>query len=404
MNDEFQKKTFSIDYSSFIIFSKLTLMFPHLLSVFRIFLLCFVVYITNAQTGGKINLIPNPGFETFDGYPIGWYYKGQDFTDVMAYWSSPTGASPDAYGPKVHVPESWAEKGFGKMQPHGGQAMAGITLYGCDNGKPHCREYIQIQLREPLVINQTYTFEIWVASIINGLYINNLGVTFNDKIFNTITDERLTMKPAILFDKIIIPPVSGWKNLTAKFTATTELEWLIIGNFFDDAGTHKQGESPLNFAYYYIDDVSLRKNEPLVQQPIKDADISKIKLEIGKTIILKNIYFDTDKANLQATSNDELEKLLGIMRDNPSLEIEIVGHTDIVGTPEYNMELSKKRARQVVDYLLANDIESVRMRSSGKGATEPIAPNDIEESRQKNRRVEFVVLKINKDVKVGQNK
>ena len=369
-----------------------------------IILFCFVCCTVNAQSNPKINLIPNPGFETFDGFPIGWYYKGQDFTDVMAYWSSPTGASPDAYGPKVHVPASWAEKGFGKMTPHGGQAMAGITLYGCAIGKPHCREYIQIQLREPLVINQTYVFEFWVASILDGLYINNLGVAFNDKITNIITDDRLTMKPTILFDKVVTPPVAGWKKLSAKFTATTESEWMIIGNFFDDAGTQTEGISPLNFAYYYIDDVTLKKTEPILQTPIYDTDISKIKLEVGKTIILKNIYFDNDKANLQPSSNAELEKLLKIMHDNPSLEIEIVGHTDIIGTTEYNLELSKRRAKQVVDYLIANGIEAPRMQFTGKGATQPIAPNDIEESRQKNRRVEFNVLKISNIVKVEQNR
>jgi OOP family OmpA-OmpF porin len=373
-------------------------------SVFKILLFCFFACRLPAQTAAKVNLIPNPGFETFDGFPIGWYYKGQDFTDVMAYWSSPTGASPDAYGPKVHVPESWAKKGFGKMIPHGGAAMAGITLYGCANGKPHCKEYIQIQLREPLVVNQIYVFEIWVASIVDGLYINNLGVAFNDKSTTLITDERLKMKPVILFDKIIVPPVEGWKKLTAKFTAATESEWLIIGNFFDDPETQVQGVSPLNFAYYYIDDVSLKKIEPILQPPVKDVDILKIKLEIGKTIVLKNIYFDSDKSNLQSSSSNDLEKLLKIMLDNPSLEIEIVGHTDNIGTPEYNMELSRKRAQQVVDYLEANDIASARLRFSGKGATQPIAPNDIEESRQKNRRVEFVVLKINKDVKVQANK
>ena len=70
--------------------------------------------------GGYDNLVPNPGFEIFDGFPIGWYYKGSDFDAVMKYWTSPTTASPDAYGPRVRVPTSWAEKGFGKQTPHSG--------------------------------------------------------------------------------------------------------------------------------------------------------------------------------------------------------------------------------------------------------------------------------------------
>ena len=93
--------------------------------------LCFflfpILFFAQSEVG-QDNLVPNPGFEEFDGFPIGWYYKGSDFDDIVKYWSSPTTASPDAYGPRVRVPSSWAEKGFGKQTPHNGQAMAGITV------------------------------------------------------------------------------------------------------------------------------------------------------------------------------------------------------------------------------------------------------------------------------------
>ncbi|MEZ4983234.1 MAG: hypothetical protein R2769_16930, partial [Saprospiraceae bacterium] len=115
-----------------------------------------------AQSSAEVqleNIVPNGGFEQYAATPIGWFYKGQHFTNVMKFWSSPTAASPDIFGPKVRVPAHWADKGFGKMKPHGGESMVGLTLYGCDDGKPHCREYIQIQLKEPLVPSQGYYFE-----------------------------------------------------------------------------------------------------------------------------------------------------------------------------------------------------------------------------------------------------
>jgi len=111
------------------------------------------------------NIVPNPGFESYSGTPIGWFYKGKHFTDVMKYWDSATSASPDVFGPKVRVPAHWAAKGFGKQSAHLGKSMAGITAYGCEEGKPHCREYIQIQLEEPLVIGQGYYAEFYVSHL-----------------------------------------------------------------------------------------------------------------------------------------------------------------------------------------------------------------------------------------------
>lgn len=79
------------------------------------------------------------------------------------------------YGPGVHVPQDWAEKGFGKEKAHGGKSMAGLTLFGCTNGKSHCREYVEIQLAEPLVIGQAYYVEFWTTQLERSLQINNLG-------------------------------------------------------------------------------------------------------------------------------------------------------------------------------------------------------------------------------------
>ena len=125
---------------------------------FLVILLFLTQCLTYAQSdkGMQANIVPNPGFEKFSATPIGWFYKGRHFTEVMKYWSSPTAASPDVFGPRVRVPEQWSVKGFGQHRARGGESMVGITAYGCENGKPHCREYLQIQLAEPLVIGQNY--------------------------------------------------------------------------------------------------------------------------------------------------------------------------------------------------------------------------------------------------------
>ncbi|MCB9333375.1 MAG: hypothetical protein H6574_20130 [Lewinellaceae bacterium] len=73
------------------------------------------------------------------------------------------------------MPSDWADKGFGEQKPHSGNCLAGLTLYGCTNGKPHCREYVEIQLAEPLVPGQRYQVEFWVSHLKRSLQINNLG-------------------------------------------------------------------------------------------------------------------------------------------------------------------------------------------------------------------------------------
>ncbi len=346
------------------------------------------------------NLVPNPSFEEFQGFPIGWYYKGSDFNDVVRYWSSATKASPDAYGSRVRVPLSWAEKGFGKQTPHIGQAMAGITVYGCANGKPHCREYIQIQLKEPLVAGQNYTVDFWVAHLPLSLRINKLGAYFSNKKIDTPTENRLSFTPHVFADKIIHAENGGWAHFTGKFSANNEGEWLIIGNFFSDEETTTSTPSvsntsgSLNFAYYYIDDVAVRKAEPILPVSIKEDDLTRVPLKVGKVITLKDIFFDSDRSELLPRSNVELDKLLQIMRDNPRLEIEIIGHTDNVGDVNYNLTLSRRRATQVMEYLSKNGIATRRMQVSGFGASQPIAPNESEETRHLNRRVAFRILKM----------
>jgi len=343
------------------------------------------------------NLIPNSSFEKYSATPIGWFYKGEHFTNLMKFWSSPTAASPDVFGPKIRVPNHWADKGFGHIKPHSGVSMIGLTLYGCDNGKPHCREYIQIQLSEPLVVGQKYYFEFWTSKLPRSLEINNLGAYFSKSIISKKTDELLTFKPEICAQKIVATPKNGWVRVAGKFTADFEADYLMIGNFSDDKNTESSGEEEpeaFPYAYYYIDDVKLRKEDPIIEVPMKENDLRRAKLETGKRIQLRNIYFDSDKFELLPRSFVELKKLVNILHENPNMIIEIIGHTDSQGKNNYNLYLSRKRAKAVVAYLNENGISKERTRYKGFGSKEPIANNDDDKGRQLNRRVEMLIVKI----------
>jgi outer membrane protein OmpA-like peptidoglycan-associated protein len=123
-----------------------------------------------------------------------------------------------------------------------------------------------------------------------------------------------------------------------------------------------------------------------------DLVVELKKINIGSKVVLRNIFFDFDKATLRKESTAELENLLEIMQEMPKLKIEISGHTDSKGSAEYNKTLSAKRAKAVVDYLIAKGIAADRMRSAGYGKERPMATNDTDAGRQLNRRTEFEII------------
>ncbi|MBL7865040.1 MAG: OmpA family protein [Cyclobacteriaceae bacterium] len=122
-------------------------------------------------------------------------------------------------------------------------------------------------------------------------------------------------------------------------------------------------------------------------------DIYLEPIEVGLTVRLKNIYFAFNKTTLKPESYIELNKVVDFLTQNPSVEIEISGHTDSKGTDEYNNTLSQGRSQAVVDYIVQQGIDTSRLTAKGYGESKPIDTNDTPEGQANNRRVEFTVLK-----------
>ena len=123
-----------------------------------------------------------------------------------------------------------------------------------------------------------------------------------------------------------------------------------------------------------------------------EIDVKLKKIQVGTTIILKNIFFDYNKSTLQPESYAELDRVVEILSKQPNLKIEISGHTDNQGSLKYNTDLSESRAKTVVDYLIGKGIAENRLTYKGYAYEKPIATNDTEEGRSANRRVEFKIL------------
>ena len=137
------------------------------------------------------------------------------------------------------------------------------------------------------------------------------------------------------------------------------------------------------------DNVDTRKmytNQTIVR------DLYVVPLEVGESLRMNNLFFDTGKSDLRSESFAELKRLIKLFELFPNLKIEISGHTDSVGSDHNNKQLSEDRASAVRNYLLGRNIRSDHVISKGLGENMPVATNDTADGRQQNRRVEFKIL------------
>ena len=227
---------------------------------------------------------------------------------------------------------------------------------------------------------------------------DNYMATFLEK-----KETPLTMVKGTVIDELGIPA----QNVT--ITVTDNETEKVVGVYHANS---KTGEFLFilppgkNYNITYQADNHLFYSENMeIPKESKYFEINKeIKLPpivVGSKIILNNIFFDFDKATLRPLSNVEIKNLVNIMKANPTMHVEISGHTDSKGSAAYNQKLSEDRAQSVVSRLIESGIDAKRMTAKGYGKSMPVAPNknkdgsDDPEGRQLNRRVEFKITEIN---------
>lgn len=364
------------------------------------------------------NYVPNPGFEESIKSPCHWNQKGISYMDeCFREWTSPTETTPDLLSNRVS-PDCWAhpkKHSPGRQSPKSGDQMMGMKVQGNGGTPTFWHEYLMVELDSTLYAGQNYYAEVWVLrSERSARASNNIGLLFTDTMVRTNNRLPLYFTPHINAEKPIETRGSRWKKISGVFQADTDKRYLLIGNFYSDDQTemvkYPDGQRG---SYYYIDDILVRDardgerlsappKECIPPAPKKkivekastiETPVSAFELEVGDVLELRNIFFEFDKAELLPESKDELEMLVHLLYDHPHMEVEISGHTDNVGSAEYNQKLSEARAKSVVDYLIEQKTDRDRVVYKGHGMAQPMASNDTEEGRQQNRRVEFKVMK-----------
>jgi|TARA_R110000782_G_scaffold259894_1_gene350851 outer membrane protein OmpA-like peptidoglycan-associated protein/Tol biopolymer transport system component len=206
--------------------------------------------------------------------------------------------------------------------------------------------------------------------------------------------EEVTYLSGIVYDE------SNNDKLAAKFELIDIETGNVVVTSFSDGATGKYLVSlPPNKEYalnvskkgYLFYSENFKLTHGTSYDPFK-KDVPLSRIQAGKEVVLKNVFFETAKFDLKPTSKAELNKLVTFLNENPNLKIELGGHTDNVGNKKDNQILSDNRAKAVKDYLVSNGIDANRLLTKGYGDTSPIADNDTEEGRAENRRTAFKVV------------
>lgn len=193
-----------------------------------------------------------------------------------------------------------------------------------------------------------------------------------------------TKKP--LRAKIIYESLDDGKELGTAWSSPETGEYKIVLPYGEIYGFHAEASKhiPVN------ENIDIKSKMSYIEIE-RDLFLSPIKL--GQNIKLNNVFFKMASADLLETSYPELDRLVKIMKENPSLHIEISGHTDNIGNADNLLKVSELRVKSVKDYLVQKGIPSERITGKGYGGTVPVASNASEETRRLNRRVEFKITR-----------
>lgn len=312
-------------------------------------------------------------------------------------------------------------------QPHKGTRMMGLIMYHPFQDGQFAFDYhelIQGTFTRPLEKGKTYRLSFWVytndtlgADHLNAVYgrtshirptlCGNFGCHFSDAPINPNEDFMTSqldfpVKPQINLPQII-ETKGKWRKISMAFTPDKNgYRYFLFGNFFSDAVTaidmpdeermklDEQNQS-LEFwkktkriGYYLFDDFSLVLDD--------NAALEQALLVDKKYDMPEALLFDFGKSELRPGAEKTLIQLSEVLKKYPELRFEIGGHTDSVGEENANQVLSEQRAQTVYNALILHEVPASQMRWKGFGEAQPVAPNDTETDRQKNRRVVCKVL------------
>ncbi len=333
------------------------------------------------------NLVPNGSFEN--------YRKKSGSIKQAIPWSQI--ASVDYYQSPL-TNDTTSQKG----------AKSGDCYIGLRFQKKY-KEFAQVKLADALHRGTIYEFEMFIRlAFWSNASLKSFGALFSKTGYKSLADAlKVSLVDSICKKGGFINGYQ-WFKISGKYQADGGEKYLTIGNFAPNVKKDMIKIDKFKFgfkeAYYFVDDISLIKAKEIVEKVkveivgsfnIIDEDsvlLVKNNIKVGEKVALKNIFFENGKSYILPESFSELNKLAQYLIRNPSMEVQINGHSDNSGTKFKNQKLSEQRAREVFEYLIKKGTQN-KMYFKGYGSSLPIASNETDDGKAKNRRVEFEIIK-----------
>jgi|GEM_PF-1076976 OOP family OmpA-OmpF porin len=334
------------------------------------------------------NLVPNPSFEGYTQLPTS-YSQG---ASCISTWRVPNTEGRAEY---YHASSSSKKAGvpknhFGSQEAHIGDAYMGLCI------AKNIREFLQVGLTQPLVKGKEYQLSIhiscadkfWLGSV------DEFAILFTKAPFVFPGIEKLLTPPSIIFTGDFSNK-KEWIELTTTYVAEGTERYLPFGCFtyVEGGAEHGKIKGIANYAHFYVDDVSVELIEE-EETILEEGALPEVKLDYvtEEKYIYENLLFESGSATLIPNEYSELEELILYLAAQKEYRLVITGHTDNQGSSELNHKLSLERANALKQFLVIKGIQEEVITVEGKGDKVPLASNDTEEGRKKNRRVQVTIL------------
>ncbi|PCJ80040.1 MAG: hypothetical protein COA49_09775 [Bacteroidetes bacterium] len=371
-----------------------------------------VLLLTVSSLAQNVNLVPNSGFEDTNINKLRTYGQMEEFS---MDWFSATQVPADIYGEgakgdKVAVPVNK----YGKQEPSSGLCYAGFRAYSKDPRLS--RSYIEVKLPQMLDRDVMYcvSFDISLADL-SRYAVNDIGVLISDrKIEQPNTGDMITKADVNQKTNKVFQYYEGWDKFCGTFVGTGQEEYIVIGCFGgrNDMTIEKVKRpmgltgAQINHAYYYIDNVEVYEIKAKSQCACSALDERDMDLVYGSSSGMSDDKTDAEKIKSSAvyyaflkrtptgTGKQTVAEIATILKANPSMHLNIIGHCDDDERSEgmvnarYKM-IGKNRGDQIRRILEADGIPASRMTVSDLGNLDPASTRDTEISRAQNRRVTF---------------
>lgn len=366
-----------------------------------------------AQDDDPDNLVPNPSFEEYEGN----LRRDKQF-DLTKNWTNATDVISELYASDikskyVSIPDNI----YGKEEAADGSNYAGIVAYSY-RGRVS-RSYITVQLKSKMKENNLYCIRYKASLAERSRYAsNNLGALVTPRRVSQKGTTAITNSDAIVTDgNPTVKQTDGWWEFCKRYAAKGNEQYLTIGNFETDAKTNNETrevsseyeKGPIIAAYYYIDDVEIRRIEANENCGCADTKIPESKLIYSASVQLNDdmsvtekveaidAYFYQYSAEVVAAEKQTIDRVIELMKANPMMKVQVIAHTDneeeeLAKKETSLITLAEDRAKNVREYIASQGVDRTRVLMDNKGNKEPVSKMSTPISLAKNRRVEFKIV------------